>query len=128
MVQMKNIPQAWRTAKPYIESAMSDSLGETADDLYIDLLKDKAQLWTVDGGAAVSRVLQAKKKVLHIVALGGEGMNDWIDALMQEWRSFADTHGCELIMAVGRPGWKKVFPRLGFEVKKITGICEVHRA
>lgn len=128
MVEIKNIPLAWKECSHFIEDAMESSLGESAVDLYIELLSDRAQLWTVEEGAAVSRVLQAKKKVLHIVALGGRGMESWIDGLMQEWKYFALNHGCDLIMAVGRPGWKKVFPRLGFEVKKITGVCEVKNA
>lgn len=123
-----DIPKAWLYAKPYIEKAMEGSLGETAEDLHKDLLADRAQLWIADNGAAVSRVLEAKKRVLHIVALGGEDVDDWIVSLMDEWKGFARKNGCDFIIAIGRPGWKKFFPKLGLKVRKITGVWEAKDA
>lgn len=128
IVPLRDVPVVWPRVKFWLDEAMEGSLGESSDDLYRACLEDRAQLWTLPKAAAVSRVIQARKKVLHIVALGGEGVDEWIGEFVSEWKDFARKNGCVSLLAIGRPGWKRVFPRIGFSVKKITGVCEVGNA
>lgn len=127
-VPMMNTASAWRKAEPWIERAMDGSLGETVEDVMRQVLIGRAQLWLSDKGAAVTRIVDAKKRVLHIVALGGERKDEWIPDLVNELKDFAEHEHCELVLAVGRPGWSRDFRKHGFKVEKITGIYEVSHA
>jgi hypothetical protein len=128
VIVTRDINSAWFYAKPYIEMAMKDSLGETAEDLHEAILGDKAQLWISDGGAAVSRVLQGKKKAMQIVAMGGDNMREWLDEMVNGWKEFAKEQRCDLVMASGRRGWKREMSKYGFGEKYVTIVCEVSNA
>lgn len=53
-----------------------------------------------------------RKKVLNILLLAGE--LDAVLALQPEIEAFGRQHGCELMTAMGRPGWQKILPKLGW--------------
>lgn len=125
---MLNMANAWRKAEPMIAEAMKDSLGESVENLRDQVFIGRAQLWLSDRCAAVTRIVDAKKRVLHIVAVSGEGKEAWLPDLVHEIKDFARHEQCEILLAVGRPGWKRDFRKHGFKLEKITGVCEVRHA
>jgi hypothetical protein len=117
-------------AHPLLERAMASSLGETADSVSSDIIAERSRLWILGQfGLAVTKVIEARKRVFQIVAIVGGGKTpemvaDTITAFEREARRC----GCDLILACGRPGWEKDMVRNGFSVEKITAVKEVSRA
>jgi len=69
------------------------------------------QLWTVDDAeagtvaAAVTQIVQyPRRKVLEIVAIGGDGSARWGEELHRALVAFAREHGCSHVRAYTRPG------------------------
>lgn len=55
-----------------------------------------------------------KGKALNVLALGGEGMGDWIAEVVAELETRAKSKDCKLIVEMGRRGWKSVLESFGW--------------
>lgn len=115
----------WDEREPQLALALRDTYHQSIDDLLHMCLQDQAQLWIGDKCTAVTVVLDGDPRILQIVAIGGNDIEQWINPLVAEWRAFAKRNHCAVMVATGRPGWKRVFNQFGFRVTKITGVCEV---
>jgi hypothetical protein len=54
-------------------------------------------------------VLETGSKVCHIVALGGEGLRDWIKYI-DRIADYARAEGCDTLRLEGREGWSRILP------------------
>jgi hypothetical protein len=54
-------------------------------------------------------VLENGSKVCHIVALGGEGLRDWIK-YVDRIADYARAEGCDTLRLEGREGWSRILP------------------
>lgn len=76
------------------------------------------QLWVVDDyrAACVTQiVVYPQHKVCLVVALGGEGMDEWFPELMDTVEEWARQVGCRYVEEYGRKGWQKVGSKRGYE-------------
>ena len=60
-------------------------------------------------GAVVTEVNDwPENRALRILSLGGDGMKDWIGAVVETLRDHARTNGCDRLVTEGRRGWERV--------------------
>lgn len=117
--------EAWPEVEEKLEAAMLHSLGLKADVLLREIERGNAQLWVCGSLAAVTRVWQTNRRICEIWALGGENFEEHGAKLVGEIKEFGLYHGCDAVVATGRPGWRKEFKKHGFALSKITGVCEL---
>lgn len=115
------IPEVWSQAAAKIQKAL-DRAGALFSAEYIRtaLLDKKMQLWLVRDGDYVLAVAVTQvevcdaDKALHVVALGGELMHQWLGSLERVLRIFAAAHGCRYLSLQGRRGWVKKLQKLAW--------------
>lgn len=76
------------------------------------------QLWIVDDyrAACVTQiVVYPQHKACLVVALGGEGMDEWFDELMEAVETWARGMGCRYVEEYGRKGWARIGAKRGYE-------------
>lgn len=118
------VAEHWHLVKDYLKRALEHGAGEsTLADYLAKIMNYQAQLWVVlDEGqhvvaAGMTKFIQySRHKTLHLVALGGDNLNDWGDTFSVV-EQFARDNGCVAIEQWGRPGWSRVLPKIvpGFE-------------
>jgi len=123
MIKILQIPPemiqaVWLHALPHLRKGMSKATNVTWDELVADLMNDKAMLWGVFVGkemraafiSSVYRDESTGKDFLGLYALGGTGLNTWIDDLVREMKKRARQMGCAKIRFAGREAWGRVNP------------------
>ena len=108
----RQVLTVWSTYRPLIQKALDRGSNYTIDDILEGLCSSAMQLWTWGEKAAMVTTLQFDddKKWCLLLALGGEGMDQWKKYLpvVEDW---ARTKECDELRIYGRLGWKK----LGFD-------------
>jgi hypothetical protein len=83
-----------------------------------ELAAQRYALWVVGrkgeerfAAAMVTRlyVLENGSKVCHIVAVGGDGMRDWLKYIARI-ADYARAEGCDTLRLEGREGWSRLLP------------------
>src|SRR5213592_2789449 len=103
----------WPKVKHLIYTAMRRGNFGSFKPVESNLLDGHALLWlAVDGkeihAAAVTELHQTEwRKVCVTVALGGEGMQEWIH-FRDRVEQFAKEEGCSAVRIIGREGWIRV--------------------
>ena len=117
---------------PFLAEAVAESAGEyEVADLFAEIARNRMQLWIIGDaerlrGGLVTRVaVYPRKQVLQLLYLGGDGLADWVDDLDQELSGFARAQGCQRIEVTGRPGWGRILPQRGAEVRQVVVSREV---
>ena len=114
LVSSDDVPYIWEKIHPHLESMEPHSEGELApEDFYEAITNGDMQLWTAikDNEIMASMVTQIvpypRKRVLRIISIAGEGMDQWIGyiPLIEDW---ALSMGCTSLECWGRKGWLKV--------------------
>jgi hypothetical protein len=112
---LEELAERWFVVGPLLRKAT------IRNDCYepVDLLRlafaGQAGIWLceVDGGIAAAFVTWVKdyprRRVLEIVAGGGERMKDWIEPLKAALDEHACQCGCSHIASVARPGWLRAW-------------------
>ena len=71
-------------------------------------------------GVVTTRIFKNPNfKELQGLICTGQKMNLWEDKLIQMLETFGKLNGCKRIIALMRPGYKKVMPKYGYKVKHI---------
>lgn len=108
-------PKYWR----YIQDAAGRSpyCDDSAHKILEHIWEGKAELFTVsrDGrpvGAFVTESIRRKVgRALHVWALGGEGVDDWLEALLEYLEELKRLSGANVVTMAGRRGWvRKLIP------------------
>lgn len=102
----------WPKAANHIKIAIerTDS-GFSESDILTRLMVSDMQLWIVNDyqAAAVTQITVLPQfKTCTVVALGGDGLPEWFDELMQTIEDWARQMDCRYVTAYGRRGWEKV--------------------
>lgn len=127
IVDVRELELVWPIVRDWIAAAMEYSISDTAEDWLKLVCVGKAQLWIFKSGSAVTRIVPGKtSNALQVVAVGGTDMHEWIRDAVSQWESYAARNGCASIVAVGRPGWKRSFKELGFEVHQLIALKPVN--
>ena len=113
------VTSIWPNAKHHIQAAIEyvDS-GYTPDDILKKLIGSDMQLWIIGDyqAAAVTMLnIYPQHKSWLVVAVGGEGMDEWFDDLMETIEGWASKMGCKYVEEYGRKGWRKVGATRGYE-------------
>lgn len=113
------ITPVWPKVEAFIASAVGhvDS-GYRPEDILGRLITSDMQLWVVGDyqAAAVTQIsLYPQFKTCHVVALGGAGLNEWFDELMDSIEGWAADMGCKYVEEYGRKAWEKVGAARGYE-------------
>lgn len=45
---------------------------------------------------------------------GALGEDGWFDDVQEEIELWAESHGCDYVEGIGRPGWERIGKRLGY--------------
>jgi len=109
----------WHRVDKYISDAVcSVDTGYSSEDILTRIQMREMQLWVV-GDYVAAAVTQIQKHPGHttllVVALGGSGLTDWFDELMDDLEGYARDIGCKYIEEFGRDGWEKVSKHRGYK-------------
>ena len=114
LVPPNKIPDIWWKIEEHLLRMSPHSEGELEpDDFFESLINAEMHLWVAikDEDIIASMITQfvayPRKRVLRIISIGGDSMDQWIDQLpmIEDW---ALTMGCTSIECWGRKGWLKV--------------------
>ena len=103
----------WDTVSSHIKSALQYSDGKySLEDIREGLESQQMQLFIAMADEIIASAITQitdypQKRVLTIVLLGGERMNEWLP-LLNQLEKWGIDEGCEQIELYGRPGWEKV--------------------
>jgi hypothetical protein len=119
--QVQHPMEVWSDVHRWLERAYDNDWSIcSASDVFNDILRKQAALWVVriDGrlvGCFVTKIEYGSKgRGLNVVALGGEGLADWVESFDMAVTHYAKSHNCRLIAEMGRPGWIRVLGKLGW--------------
>lgn len=128
MIYVSGIPshrldEVWEDCKPYVEMGNNKSQEEmNVDDIYKKLIESEMQLWIIfNEGKEIHSVLTTqiitypRKTTCRIVTLGGEGLDDWVDQLLDTLEEWAIEQGCVAMETCCRKGFTKKLERFGYE-------------
>lgn len=128
------IDKVWGTVAPHIDSALKRDTSQsiTLDDVYRELKNNKMLLWYVVTeeeimAVAVTEVAEfPRRKVLHVLTLGGKDMPLWIDPLRDAFFSYMDELKLDALQAHCRLGLaKKLYTDYGWTY--VTTVMELTR-
>lgn len=126
----------WLQILPYVRKLITEVSGGRATEmsLYRDLCAGVHQLWVVIDeehdnkvvAFVLTRVVEYEKlKLVSIDFLGGEQLMEWMKPtyeLIERWaREYVGANGVEVL---GRPGWERLFEKIGHPFKKRFTLIE----
>lgn len=116
------IDSYWPIVASMIEKALSEET--SLDDIYNGLLDEKMGLLVVsDNGIKAACVCEfidyPQINALRVIALGGDGMKEWLPDLIEFLDTWAIENNMNRIEQMGRNGWDRVLPEYGYEKRYI---------
>ena len=111
------IDGAWPTAEPLLQKVLDlFDTGFSLDDLKARCKAQEMQLWLRPDAAFITEIqIFPQYKCLHIPYIGGTGMEDWFDDVMDQFEAFARHMGCAYVSGCGRRGWVRQGRNRGYE-------------
>ena len=115
--------EVWIFCKEYIEMGNSKSKEEmNIDDIYERLKNAEMQLWVIfdeenDLKSVVTTevVNYPRKRTCRIVTLGGSGMDNWVDKVLDTLENWAIENDCVAMETACRKGFIKKLDKYGYE-------------
>ena len=129
LVTPENVNYCWKGCEKYLMKSVKRSKDRDAlESIYRQITSGEANLWIVFDddinihGCAVTQIssYDTGLKLLMIIHLGGEKMEDWIREGIDILERFATTAGCHGIEAFGRPGFWHWIKDEGWEKQAIV--------
>lgn len=120
-IQPEELAEWWPTFWPMIVRAEEFNAGVpmAEAETYRAILANEVQAWICMDDrprlAFTTTIYDTPMgKTLEIVAIGGDGVKDWLWVLdkLAEWGAKYD---CKRLLASGRKGWSRVLKNAGFE-------------
>lgn len=88
-------------------------------DIVDGVLSGHMQLWAGEEGCAITEiVVYPNKKVLHVFLAAGK--LEQITKMHKDAVEWGKTQGCDGMTLSGRPGWKKILKKEGWEQQQIV--------
>jgi hypothetical protein len=122
LVPPDRVGDVWPLVKDYIDVAVYQTDGRyTLDDAFTLVAQHGYLLWIafdeekLKGAVITCFLTYPRKKVLHIMFLGGAEGRAWKDATLETLQRFAKDNECDCIEASGREGWSRVLKLDGFK-------------
>jgi hypothetical protein len=109
----------WPAVAPLIQRGLDEGSNYTLAEIRNGLLRADMQLWTaISGGKTVAALVtsiqnKGNRRWCLLLAIGGECMDEWVDALssLEDW---ARLKGCQEMRIYGRIGWAR---KLGYDIE-----------
>tara|TARA_R110002020_G_scaffold45464_1_gene129984 strand:- start:6831 stop:7259 length:429 start_codon:yes stop_codon:yes gene_type:complete len=122
-IKSKKIPDIWSLCKKYVEMGNSKSKEEmNIDDIYERLINAEMQLWVVfDEDDDIKSVVTTevinypRKRTCRIVTLGGRGLDNWVDEVLDVLEGWAIENDCVAMETACRKGFIKKLEKYGYE-------------
>lgn len=111
------ILSVWPKVEPILQRVVEPSDGHNLDDVRVELLLSRWQLWIVGDfiGLFITEIqVKPRIKTLFIRYLAGKDIATWHADACMVVEAFAKAHDCARIEAFGRPGWRKFQARHGY--------------
>ena len=125
----EDIPRVWNQVGPMLQLALDESNGiydlsdvkeilESGHDILLTAVKDKE----IQAAFTLTTLEYPRKKVLSIFLVGGTGMEDWEEEVMDTIYTLAKSQGADSIYSNGRDGWTRKMKEYGY--RKIHTVLE----
>lgn len=105
VIDPKDIALIWEGIWAVLKDAVEH---ESEQDIFMDIQSGNRFLMTVGSGYAV---VSNQARCLYVDYVAGKDIGDWKEAMDREIVSIAKHFGKSKIAAIGRPGWKKIWPK-----------------
>lgn len=113
--------ESWTRVHDWIEQALGHEQALIgAVDVFNALINRRMTLWGIYDHDHLCAVFVtqietgSKGRALNIIALGGTGMDDWIESFSAAVTRYARDHQCRFVFEMGRRGWLRVLDKLGW--------------
>lgn len=120
-VPTDEIDRHWAVVRPLLHRATEAGQGRySVEDAREMLVQARWQLWLIQEGEIIEAAMVLslevfpRKRVLVIQFLGGENMDQWVDAVSDFMDRQTKLHHADSAELLGRPGWGKVVERHGW--------------
>lgn len=118
----KNVLKVWDAVEPHIEQALEHAFDDmTPTQVLGMILTDRLNLVLVTKGPEVVASMTfelceyASGKVCHIMTVGGDDMEQWVDEFVEVWKAIGIETGCSHLSIKGRAGWARYARKHGFK-------------
>lgn len=123
----------WKQASPLIEAAIAEAPTlMSLHDIEKAVCAGTMSLWEVRDAKEVLRAAFVTEiargslgAAVNVVALGGDGVEDWIEQVTYALQRYASVERCLFVAEQGRCGWTKILERLGWSRGPTTMILKV---
>ena len=108
-IQPQSVVENWDRIKPLIDKALTKEFYD-AEDIKHLCLSGMMMVFVAQDYQAVATVElinHPKQKAALVHTLGGDGMEEWVDELLEEITKIAKSNGANSIQINGRRGWLK---------------------
>ncbi len=112
----------WPLIAPLVAKAVEHAHGFTTLDEIAKAVAcaDMQAFAVVDGSglraACITEIkVRPALKTLNVIALGGDGMDEWLPALLEVLEAFGRHLHCKRLMCVGRRGWVRALQSHGWD-------------
>ena len=110
-VPAEQVMRVWQRVAPILKRALGPESGYTLESVLTELQLAQMQLWVVGDfqGVVVTQIkVLPTQKVLWVMFLAGEHMDDWLADWIQVQEEYARFNGCAAVEFSGRKGWNKI--------------------
>lgn len=122
----------WPTMAPLFKPAVEDhgddlSLGELwqmvrSGHAFLIIVRDDEK---IRAGVIVRFDKWNKGSILRVIAVGGAGLAEWRDGILDFVTKLATDNGATRVVTEGREGWARVFPSL--KLLRCTYVLEIEK-
>lgn len=118
-----NLDRAWPEVAPLLADALARCPGYTLSVVKDGIQKGRYLLWVVMTDrlrAAVVLYPDAQSRAVEVWLMGGDGMEDWLDTLIEALGRYAGDLGYNALQAVVRPGLSKTLKGRGWKATHVV--------
>jgi hypothetical protein len=119
-------PAVWAIAEPWLREALAMNrqhlvtsqdlrLGIEAGDYGLFLMRNRGDMIAAAAVVSFGQRPSDGGPYLALMACGGSGLEDWISDLVSNLKRVGRAAGCDEVMVLGRPGWRRVLAPYGAE-------------
>lgn len=109
----------WPEVRKELDRAYEYSFTDEADDHFSEVEQGRAQVWALDFGYALTRVIDTKRgRALQYMAIGGDYIDSWLQEFLDKSQEWAKGKGCGTAILSGRRGWEKKLN--GFKLERVA--------
>lgn len=104
-------------ALPFIEEALEHGGGtHTLGDVLQGVVAGDFQMWTAEGAACVTEIIQHPRKRVLAFWLAGGDLQVLMTDIEPRARAWGEAQGCDLFLgfAADRPGWARALQQYGY--------------